>query len=237
MSELTNIAPGQESNNVQEPPKQETIGEAIKPKSEETVPLSALLEMKKANKALAREMAELKKSMENGASNSEVAESVDSIISEYSDVDPSFIKKLVSATAAEANKKAEEKIAEKLKPIQEREEASRLEAIFAENFEKAMQENPEYKGIVNRDILKRLSLLPDSANKTFSQLIEETYGNALVGKRSLDSASSRAGKDSDTKVDMSRMKTDSAYVKSVLADPDLKKQYNDAMIQGLISRM
>ena len=101
MSQEANTAPGQESKEVQ--PKPETIGEAIKPK-EETVPLAALIEMKKANKALAREMAELKKTIEGGASKTEVSDSIESIISEYSDIDPDFLKKFSSAVSAEARK-------------------------------------------------------------------------------------------------------------------------------------
>ena len=229
MSELTNTAQGQESPNVQPEAKAETIGEALATKKEDTVPLSAHIELKKAHKQAERELKKLKESIESGASQKEVTASIESIVEEFPDVDPSFLRKLSQALTAEAEAKAEQRLGEKLKPLQEREEASRIDAIFTENFVKAIDENPEYKDVVNREVIKQLSLLPQNANKTFSQLIEETYKHASIGKRSLDSASPRVGKDSDTKIDVARAQKDPSYMKEVLANPELRKQYRDGI--------
>jgi DNA anti-recombination protein RmuC len=228
MSELTQAAPGQESK-----PVQETIGETLKPAKEETVPLSAHIELKKAHKAAERELKELRKTIESGATKTEVSASIDSIVEKYSDVDPAFLRDLSQALTQEAETKAEQRLAEKLKPLQEREEAARIESVFSEHFQKVVEENPEYKDVVNREVIKQLSLLPQNSNKTFSQLIEETYKHAVEGKRSIDSAQARVGKESDAKVDVQKAQRDPAYMKEVLASPELKKQYQE----GLVSRV
>lgn len=230
MSELTNTAPGQESQDVQQP-TQETIGEAMKKK--ENVPLSAHIELKKAYKNAEQEIKKLKEAIESGATKKEVSASIETLVSEYSDVDPDFLRKLAATVTAEAEAKAEQKLAEKLKPLQEREEASRIETIFSENFDKAISALPEYKDVVNREVIKQLSLLPQNSNKTFSQLIEETYKHAAIGKRSIDAAQTRVGKDSDAKVDAARAQRDPAYMKEVLANPELKKQYQEGLVDRL----
>jgi hypothetical protein len=234
MSELTNTAPGQETQTVQQP-TQQTIGEMMnKGKEPQVVPLSAHIELKKEYKKLEGEIKELKKSVEAGASKTEVSASIDALVSEFPDVDPTFLRKLSQSVAAEAETKAEQKLAERLKPLQEREESSRIDSIFSEHFDKAVSELPEYKEVVNREVIKQLSLLPQNANKTFSQLIEETYKNATIGKRSIDAAATRAGKDSDAKVDVAKAQRDPAYMKEVLSNPELKKQYREGII-GRIS--
>lgn len=227
MSELTNTAPGQETQTVQQP-TQETIGETLK--KEQSVPLAAHIELKKEYKKLEGELKELRKSIESGASKTEVAASIDAIVSEFPDVDPTFLRKLSQTITAEAETKAEQKLAERLKPLQEREEVARIEAIFSEHFEKAVSELPEYKDVVNREVIKQLSLLPQNANKTFSQLIEETYKNAAIGKRSIDAAATRASKDSDAKLDVQKAQRDPAYMKEILSNPELKKQYQEGII-------
>lgn len=229
MSEPTNTAPGQEPQNVQQP-TQETIGETMKTAKEQVVPLAAHIELKKEYKKLEGELKELRKTVESGASKTEVAASIDAIVSEFPDVDPTFLRKLSQTITAEAETKAEQKLAERLKPLQEREEVARIDAIFSEHFDKAVSEQPEYKEIVNREVIKQLSLLPQNSNKTFSQLIEETYKHALTGKRSIDAAKPRAGKDSDGSLDVAKAQRDPSYMKEVLSSPELKKQYQEGII-------
>jgi hypothetical protein len=234
MSELTNTAPGQETQTVQQP-TQETIGETMnKAKEAQVVPLAAHIELKKEYKRLEGEIKDLKKSVELGASKKEVAASIDALVSEFPDVDPTFLRKLSQSIAADAETKAEQKLAERLKPLQEREEVARIEAIFGEYFDKAVSELPEYKDVVNREVIKQLSLLPQNANKTFSQLIEETYKNAAIGKRSIDTAATRVSKDSEATVDVEKAQRDPAYMKEVMANPELKKQYREGIV-GRIS--
>lgn len=117
------------------------------------------------------------------------------------------------------------KLAEKLERIEKNEQMSRMEKVFHENMAKTLDNNPEYKDIVNLDVIKALAFNPANANKTYKALLEEAYGNALSGRRTVETTVPRGGA-KDTKVDMRRAETDTAYRREVLADPELKKQYN-----------
>jgi len=236
MSEATNIAPEQESKEAQEQGV-ETIGDALKtePPKQESVPLSVLIEQKKANKELTKQLNELKRSIQEGATKSETTETVSALIEEYPDLDPTFLKKLSNSIASEVKKEAEAKLAEKLKPIAEREESARIEKVFAENYEKVLADNPEYTGVANREVIKQLSLLPQNANKTFSQLIEETYGHVVASgtaKKPMDKASVGSGRQEELKIDHRRV-NDPEYFKEVRANPELLKQYRE----GITSRV
>ena len=57
----------------------------------------------------------------------------------------------------------------KLKPIAAKEKADRIERVFATHFDKAMAEMPEFKEVVNRSVIKTLSLDPANANKNTSK--------------------------------------------------------------------
>lgn len=120
------------------------------------------------------------------------------------------------------------KLAEKLERIEKNEQMSRMEKIFHDNLSKTLENNPEYKDIVNVEVIKALAFNPANANKTYKQLLEEAYGNALGGRRTVETTVPRGGA-KDTKVDMQRAKTDAAYRREVLADPDLRKQYNEGL--------
>jgi hypothetical protein len=99
-----------------------------------------------------------------------------------------------------------------------------------------MAEMPEYSAIVNKDVIKTLSLDPANQNKTFQQLIEETYGNALGGKRTLETTTPRGGKALES-VDFDRAKKDGKYLEEVLANPDTKKEYNEGLIGRLSAHL
>jgi hypothetical protein len=80
-----------------------------------------------------------------------------------------------------------------------------------------------------QEVIKTLSLDPKNSNKTISQLIEETYGNALPGKRSIEQNKPGGSKESG-EIDFDRAKKDGSYFKEIMADPGLKKKYNDNLI-------
>jgi hypothetical protein len=92
----------------------------------------------------------------------------------------------------------------------------------------ALENAPEYKEVVNVEVIKALAFNPANANKTYKQLIEEAYGNAVTGRRTIETTTPRGGA-KDTKVDMRRAQSDSAYRHEVLADPELRKQYNEGL--------
>lgn len=261
MSEETKTAPAEESKQTEpatskadEKPetqkglgstKEETIGEVLSPeesskeetkKEDKTVPLSAFVEMKKYNKELLREMKELKKSIEEGASKVEVSESVEEIAEKHG-VDKTLMRDLVKTIREDLEHEVDEKVASKLEPITRKEKEQKLNEAFETHFAKALEQMPEYKDVVSKEVIKSLSLSPTSSKKTFTKLIEETYGHLVTGKRSLDSASTRAGKDDNLDVDMDKARTDSSYFKEVMKNPTLKKKYNDGLIRRISSSL
>lgn len=123
-------------------------------------------------------------------------------------------------------------LAKKLQTIEEREAAAKRDAIISENISKALESAPEYKDIVNMDVIKQMALNPANKDKTYTQLLDEAYGNAVGGKRTIETTTPRGGA-KDTQVDIDRARKDAAYRREVLADPDLRKQYN----QGLENRI
>lgn len=119
-------------------------------------------------------------------------------------------------------------LAEKLARIEQNETRAKMEVIFSQNLNKALDNAPEYKDVVNVEVIKQMAFNPANKNKTYSQLLEEAYGNALSGRRTTETTTPRGGA-KDTKVDMKRAQTDAEYRREVLADPDMKKQYNEGI--------
>jgi len=120
------------------------------------------------------------------------------------------------------------KLAQKLEQIEERENRSKMETVFMQHLNKALENSPEYKDIVNVDVIKALAFNPANANKTYSQLLNEAYGNAVTGRRTIETTTPRGGA-KDSKLDMQRAKNDTEYRREVLKDPELRKQYNESL--------
>ena len=104
--------------------------------------------------------------------------------------------------------------------------------MFSKHFADAIEANPEYAGIANPEVIKTLSLDPRNASKTFVQIIEETYGGAIQGRRTIETTTPRGGKDPE-KVDIQRAKTDQDYLTRVLQDPAMREQYNADLLSHL----
>ncbi len=210
-----------------EQPKEETIGEVLKEESkkDDSVPLATFLEMKNSNKELQKQMNELKESIEKGASKKEVTQSMKDLAEQHG-VDIDLLSDIVSTVRTQVESEVEGKVNEKLKPLQDKERAAQVDAIFQTQFARSMERLPELKDIVQPQVIKSLSQIPANQNKTFTQLIEETYGHLVQGRRSLDEGSTRAGRDDSMEVDMVKAKKDPAYFKEVMSDPNLKAKYN-----------
>lgn len=121
-----------------------------------------------------------------------------------------------------------QKLAERLESIEKKEKVAKMEAAFAQGLNKALENAPEYKDIVNVSVIKALAFDPLNANKTYKNLLEEAYGNAIPGRRTVETTTPRGGA-KDTKLDRERAKSDTKYRREVLADPELKKQYNEGL--------
>lgn len=165
----------------------------------DSVPFNKFIKEKEKRKALEKELADLRKQL-SGDDDVEDVESEPEV----------------------------KKLAQKLEQLEGDKKREQLDAKFMQHFNKTLEDFPEYKDIVNVDVIKKLAFDPVNAQKTYKQLLDETYGKSLVGRRTIETTTPRGGA-KDTKVDMERAKTDTAYRHEVLADPELKKQYNESL--------
>jgi len=210
------------------------VGDVIKtetPKESKMVPEAALLEYKKEAKELSKELKEIRKSIEEGAAHKEVSSEIKEIAAEFG-LTESAVSKLISKVGKETKAEYEKEIEAKLKPLQDREKSESVDKTFNEHFDKLMEAMPEFKDIANRDVIKSLSLDPKNSNKTFSKILEESYGHLVSGKKTLEKTQARGG-NSDSPIDFRKAKTDMNYFKEIMANPVTKKAYNDGLIDRL----
>jgi hypothetical protein len=193
------------------------------------VPESAFLKEKMARKEAEKRIKELEaKIQSNVAPHSEVAEDIASIAKEF-DIDPSFLDKLEKSIRSKTEREVEDKISSKFKPMEEKERQMAIDKAFDTHYGTAIASMPEFKDIVNPAVIKSLSLLPQNGNKTFTQLIEETYGSAVTGKRTITPTTPGGGKDPQP-LDYQRAQKDKAYFNEIMQDPKRKAEYNNIML-------
>lgn len=221
---------------------EETIGDALRGSDEEeeeddsknSVPLAKFLDEKKERKELQRQLDALQaKATEDQLSKKEITGDLKALAAEHN-IDPGFLEKLASGIRAQAEVDLDERIQSELRPLKERDRRDKIEAAFQKGFKQAMDNMPEYEGVVNPSVIKTLSLDPKNAKKTFRALIEETYGNALGGKRTIETSTPRGGNTSG-KLDIAKAQKDPAYFREVMADPDLKAEYNSQLAERALS--
>jgi len=219
----TEVKTPEENNNNGE----ETTGAALGTETvqEKSVPLSTYLAMKRENKELTRQMKELQKSIEAGSSEREVSADLREIAQRH-DVDESFLEDFANAVRAKTKKEVEDEVLSAIQPIQEAENAKKIDEAFNVHFEKAMEAMPEYKDIVNKDVIKSLSLDPRNAHTTFTKIIEEAYGHLATGKKTLETSTPGGSKDEITEIDYSKINNPD-YFKEVMSNPVLRKKYNE----------
>jgi hypothetical protein len=58
-------------------------------------------------------------------------------------------------------------------------EDARVDVIFQNHFDVVIKRMPEYQSIVDKKVIKELSLKSENGNKTLSQIIVETYSDKL----------------------------------------------------------
>ena len=198
-----NEAPEETVNDEQE--TEETVGsyqdeeEQKENKVPTEVPMARLNKEIDRRKALEAELAELKKDKD-----------ADSTVSD-TEKDPDV-----------------KDLAKQLAEIQAKEKRAAQEVKLAQGLEKALETAPEFKDVANADVIKQMALNPANKDKTFVQLLEEAYGNAIGGRRTIETTTPRGGA-ADTKVDIERTRKDPEYRREVLSNPDLKKQYNESI--------
>jgi len=204
-----------------EKPVGEQMGTVIK-KTPESVPFEVF-------KALKKDMKELKQKLEEKDNQNQAIEVTDlETLAKKYNVNQSFLNEL----ATTIDKKNAEKYEKRLEGIEAENASVKIERAFSDGFKKAMKNLPEFKGIVNPNVIKTLSMDPSNSNKTFTQLIKETYGSALPGKSSLESTKP-GSREADTSVDFDKAKKDPVYFKEVMADPAKKKAYNENLVKTI----
>lgn len=200
------------------------VGEALKTveekKESRMVPEAVLIEYKKEAKEFRKEINDLKATIEAGASKKEVAADIKSL-AEESGIDADVLQKLTDSIRKGVKADAEAEV----RPLKEAEQASKLDKVFNENYDKTLSEMPEYAKLVNKEVIRSLAFDPRNADKTFAQIFESSYGHLVTGKKTLETTKARGGK-SDTTIDFARAQRDGEYFKEIMADPELKREYN-----------
>ena len=235
MDEIQNNAPESEvidqtEETVEE--TQQTIGELSEEiyneeseehASEKTVPEYAFVAQKKALIAAEKELKALRESMQYQESTQyEQLTGVDAIADKYN-IDREFMNELKSTIENDLDAKYASKESAK-------EKADKFNDAFSKQYNTALERGPEFQAIANPDVIKTLATLPQNKNKTVSQLLEETYGNALTGKRTIETTQPGGGKDPEP-LDFAKAEKDINYFNEVMADPKKKAQYNDQMLK------
>lgn len=211
---------------VTEAPKEETVGEALEipevetPK-EDTVSLKKYLSEKNARKELEAQLQALQDAPSRTAK--QVSTDLKALADEHN-VDVDFLEKLTETIEARSEAKTEAK----LQPLRDKERQEKIETAFSSAFDRTMATMPEYAHVVNRNVIKSLSLDPANKNKTFTEIIEEAYGSAIGGKKTVERATNRVASIGGD-LDYARAKSDNDYFREVMSDPVLKKQYNDKL--------
>lgn len=196
----------------------------------ETVGLDKFLELKGENKELKKAVKSLQdKIEEGGVGKGEISDDLDEIAKEFN-VDKGFLNKLKKALGGkQVPKEADDKVSGRLEKLEAEKKQESIDKAFTKHFEKAMEKMPEFKSVVNAEVIKTLSLDPRNADKTFTEIIEETYGKAIpAGRRTIEKTTPGGGKE-PTEIDFDRAVKDGAYYKELMADPALKKKYNDGI--------
>lgn len=207
----------------------EEIADTVAPEAKETVGLDKFLELKKENREYRKSIKDLEAKIQSGATQKEVSADIKALSDEYPDVNPDFLGKLAATIRAQVEKDADDRIESRLKPLEQKEKAAKIDEAFNTHFNLAMEKMPEFKAIVNPDVIKTLSLNPANSNKTFSQIIEETYGGALSGKRTIDSQTPGGGKE-PAPLEFDRARSDKDYFMEIMKNPKLKAEYNQEML-------
>jgi hypothetical protein len=204
-----------------------TLAEAMPENKAEpkTVGLDKFLEQKRTNKELKQRLEELETRIEQGTTRREVSKDIRSLAEQHN-VDPEFLEGFADAI----RERAESAVEEKLRPLTEREALSHREKLFNTHLTNALEEMPEYKDVVNADILKQLAFNPANQNKTFRQLLEDVYGNVQKNRKTIETTTARPTVQT---FDYDRAQSDPAYFKEVMADPQMKAMYNESMLKRL----
>jgi len=208
--------------------KVETVSEALKleEKKDDSVPLSKFLDTKKSNKELAQKVRELEKKMEDGATKKEISSDVKSLASEHG-VDEAFLTQFAEMIQNKTTSQLEDKFSEQIKPLTERSKKEQIDKLFDSKWEQLIAENPEYKDVAKKDVIKSFALQPQNVNKPFTEILNNVYGHTIKGRQTIESSTPRGGKDDNHEIDFNKARNDVDYFREIMANPKLKAKYNE----------
>lgn len=199
----------------------------------DSVPFEVFEMSKKEVKDLKQQLKDLQSKVEEGkASAEDIQSDLDSIGEEYN-VDKNFLKKVEKSLVAQVEKRVEQRLKETLRPLEEANTKKEKVAVLNQHIDQILENKPDLKGVVNKNVITELAFLPSNSNKTLSQLIEQVYGNAVAGKATVETTTPAGGKEPKG-VDFDKAKRDPAYFKEVMSDPELKKQYNADLAKRVV---
>lgn len=201
-----------------------------KPKTPDAIPYDRFKEvndkLKDSNDIIADLTAKLEAKQEP-VTRADATRGLDELAKEHN-LDADVLGKVAAEIKAAALAEVQQEIA----PITQAQKAAEANKVFETMYADALKNNPQYKDVANKDIVKQLAFNPANANKTFPQLLKEVYPHAHKDpKNSKNMESTKKGKsEAIDKIDYKRAQTDSEYFQAIMSDPGLKNQYNEQMI-------
>lgn len=198
---------------------------------QDTVPLHVYLEKKNEAKQLKKDLKEATESAKDDKGEVDVDKlaEMSNKLAEKHQADPELIATIMKQAQELTRKEMQEfqsQIMPTLQELKKEKTREEINTVFNEVFDKAIADNPEVAGIVNKDVIKTLTLNPENRNKTVSQIIEETYGKVeSVGRPSTETTSD--GKGSEEAVDFSKLSAEQEAKILSGSDPALTAKYNE----------
>lgn len=233
MTQNVDTTPAQEVKEEQATVDETTIADALDDKETkvpDSIPYNRFKEKVDEVKGLTDRIEELESKLASGEMNkAEVQEDLESIADEHN-LDATVLGRVAKAMEARALKSVEEKLA----PLTAREEQVKRDKAFETMFNRAIEQNPEYAEVADKEVLRQLAFNPGNAQKTFSQLLNDTYGKFVTKPEKKTLETTTAGKtDAIESIDYKRAQTDSEYFAKIKADPALHAKYNEETLKGL----
>jgi hypothetical protein len=204
----------------------DALGDKLAEPEKKTVGLDKYLTEKNKRKELEAELEKVKEAKDDGATKAEIQTDLQAIADEYN-LDADVLAKVGEALQAKANAALDER----LEPILNDKRVAARDAKFKELYDNAIANAPEYDGVVNVEVIKQLATNSANKDKTMSQLIEGTYGHLLGSKSSIER--SQNTRIESGKIDMKEADQNPEYFKKVLADPTLKGQYDQNVLDNI----
>lgn len=191
---------------------------------EDSVPLHVVIDMKNEIKDLKRKL------KDKEISSDDFNDQAKDLLEEYSDVDPGFVKKLLSAAKEEARKE----LLPEIDKINRTKRIEQQQATLKNLLDNSIAANPEFADVINEDVILQLAKDPKNKDKTMTQLIEETYGKTLTkGTKTLEST--RGGSRKSDIPNFAKLSVEEE--REVLNDPIQRKKYAEYqgdMIKNLL---